>query len=226
MPAGYGGAARELSNAECPGCGPGESGLCLRGASPALRFCRAISADWDVDGRSGNGGQHGAMHGVKHWCNHDTVSPSGPSRDGSVPREQVRQQARLRAAMPQRSHGGRLGSWRGQRPRASPAACLPTGVRALPWPPAALPAPVQRLLQEQPHHHREALRALQLLLRPHFQLERGKQELLVPQTPLVHPPDPRVLLGALGGTGARGAGRYTWGIGTARCSRRGGGYSS
>lgn len=35
------------------------------------------------------------VHGVKHWCNHDTVSPSGPSCDGSVPKEQVRQQASL-----------------------------------------------------------------------------------------------------------------------------------
>lgn len=37
-----------------------------------------------------------------------------------------------------------------QRPHR-PVVCSP-GVRAVPWPPPALPAALQRLLQEQPHH--------------------------------------------------------------------------
>lgn len=47
---------------------------------------------------------------------------------------------------------------------------LPTGFCAVPWPPPAVPAPLQRQLQEQPHHHREALRALQSLIGFHLQL--------------------------------------------------------
>lgn len=41
---------------------------------------------------------------------------------------------------------------RAQCPGSSRATVSPAGVRALPWPPAALPAAVQRLLQEQPHY--------------------------------------------------------------------------
>lgn len=50
---------------------------------------------------------------------------------------------------------------------------LPAGICVVPWPSAALPAPLQCQLQEQPHHHREALWALQSLFRFHLQLARG-----------------------------------------------------